>query len=300
MSANLKEVRERITSVINTQKSTNAMKLVSASKLRRAQMAITQLRPYSDKLDQIMENILFNTNPESNIKYSETRELNNVLIVLITSNRGLAGAFNSNLIKKAVSLLEGKYKELAENGRVEILAIGKKGADYFRKNAEHIRLNTDYVNLFEDLSYQNLMKVSELLTDRFLSGDFDWIDVVYSYFKNAGIQEARAARYLPLVKFADLSNYRRNHNFLADYIFEPDKETVLEELIPAILHANFQKYILDTHASEHGARMTAMDQATENANELLKELRISFNKARQEAITNEISEIVGGVAALQG
>lgn len=300
MGANLKEVRERISSVINTQKSTHAMKLVSASKLRRAQRAITRLRPYSNKLDHIMENILSNTDPDANLNYSEVRDPGKIVIVLITSGRGLAGAFNSNLIKKAVSLLEGKYKEQTSKGEVEIIAIGKKGADYFRKNYRQLTLQDEYESLFDDLSYQNITLLSQVLMDRFLNGEVDRIEVVYSLFRNAAQQEATAARYLPVMQYADLSNYERENTFLADYIFEPDKDTVLEELIPSILHTKLQKFILDTHASEHGARMTAMDQATENANELLKDLRISFNKARQESITNEISEIVGGVAALQG
>jgi len=300
MGANLKEVRERINSVINTQKSTHAMKLVSASKLRRAQTAITQLRPYSNKLDHIMENILSNTDPDANLNYSDSREAEKIVIILITSDRGLAGAFNSNLIKKAVSLLEGKYKDQSAKGDVEIIAIGKKGADFFRKNYQQLTLVDTYEKLFDDLSYQNITRLSQVLIDRFLAEEVDRIEVVYSFFRNAAHQEATAERYLPVVQYADLSNYERQDTFLADYIFEPDKDTVLQELIPTILHTKLQKYILDTHASEHGARMTAMDQATENANELLRELRISFNKARQEAITNEISEIVGGVAALQG
>lgn len=300
MGANLKEVRERISSVINTQKTTHAMKLVAASKLRRAQMAITQLRPYSNKLDHILENILSNTDPDANLNYSEWREPENIVIVLMTSDRGLAGAFNSNLIKKAVSLLEGKYKKQADEGTVDIVAIGKKGADYIRKHYPELNLIDDYEGLFHEVKYQDINQLSQFLIDQFLNKEVDRIEVVYSYFRNAVMQEAVTERFLPVIEYADLTNYQREHSFLADYIFEPDKNKVLEELIPTILHTKFQKFILDTNASEHGARMTAMDQATENANELLHELRISFNKARQEAITNEISEIVGGVAALQG
>ena len=302
MGANLKEVRERISSVINTQKSTKAMKMVSASKLRRAQDAITRLRPYSDKLDHIMRNILSNLTQDVDNDFSSTKDPEKVLIVLITSSRGLAGAFNSNLIKQTVHLLENKYSEQVDNGQVEILSIGKKGADYFRKNYPDIPLNTEFLNLFEDLEYQNLMRVSQELMDRFLDESTDRIEVVYSKFKNAAVQIPSASRFLPVRKVSGIgqNEEKSTDSFRADYIFEPDQETVLKQLIPSILHIKFQKYILDTHAAEHGARMTAMDQATENANDLLKELRISFNKARQEAITNEISEIVGGVAALQG
>lgn len=302
MGANLKEVRERISSVINTQKSTRAMKMVSASKLRRAQDAITRLRPYSEKLDHIMRNILSNMDEDVNNQFSSTKEPEKILIVLITSSRGLAGAFNSNLIKQAVHLIKNTFAEQVSQGQVEILSIGKKGADYIKKNFPEIPLNTDYINLFEDLDYQNLMRVSQELMDRFLDEKVDRIEVVYSKFKNAAVQIPSASRFLPVRKLSGISRQeiQSDGNYRADYIFEPDQNTVLEQLIPSILHIKFQKYILDTHAAEHGARMTAMDQATENADDLLKDLRISFNKARQEAITNEISEIVGGVAALQG
>ena len=302
MSANLKEVRERISSVINTQKTTKAMKMVSASKLRRAQDAIVRLRPYSDKLDHIMRNILSNLDQEMENNFSTTKDPKKILIVLITSSKGLAGAFNSNLIKKAGQLVEVKYAEQRAENQVEVLAIGKKGADYFRKNFSNIPLNTDFINLFDDLDYQNLMKVSQLLMDRFLAEEVDRIEVVYSQFKNAAVQVPTASRFLPVRKVSGIGNQpeQPTDSYRADYIFEPDQQTVLEQLIPSILHIKFQKYILDTHAAEHGARMTAMDQATENANDLLRELRISFNKARQETITNEISEIVGGVAALEG
>lgn len=302
MGANLKEVRERISSVINTQKSTRAMKMVSASKLRRAQDAITRLRPYSDKLDHIMRNIMSNLGPDVENNFSSMKDPEKILIVLVTSSRGLAGAFNSNLIKQAVHRVNNKYAEQLRLGQVEILSIGKKGADYFRKNFPDIPMNTEYINLFEDLDYQNLMRVSQYLMDRFLAEDVDRIEVVYSKFKNAAVQIPSTSRFLPVRKALETGTPEAptEGSYRADYIFEPDQEVVLEQLIPSILHIKFQKYILDTHAAEHGARMTAMDQATENADELLKDLRISFNKARQEAITNEISEIVGGVAALQG
>lgn len=302
MAANLKEVRERINSVINTQKTTKAMKMVSASKLRRAQDAIVRLRPYSDKLDHIMRNILSNLDQDMDNNFSSTKDPEKILIVLITSSRGLAGAFNSNLIKQAVQLVQNKYADQLSKGQVEMLTIGKKGADYFRKNYPGLLLNSEFVNLFDDLDYQNLMRVSQSLMDRFLAEETDRIEVVYSNFKNAAVQVPTASRFLPVRKISGIGEKqsRSTESYRADYIFEPDQQTVLEQLIPSILHIKFQKYILDTHAAEHGARMTAMDQATENANDLLRDLRISFNKARQEAITNEISEIVGGVAALQG
>ncbi len=280
------------------------MKMVSASKLRRAQDAIQRLRPYSDKLDHIMRNILSNLDQEEmDNNFSSTKDPEKILLVLITSNKGLAGAFNSNLIKTAVQRIQGKYADQASKGQLEVLAIGKKGADYFKKNFPQIPLNTNYLHLFDDLDYKNLMMVSQELMDRFLSEAVDRIEVVYTQFKNAAVQVPTTSRFLPVRKISGISNSATtssSEGYRADYIFEPDQHTVLEQLIPSILHIKFQKYILDTHASEHGARMTAMDQATENADELLRELRISFNKARQETITNEISEIVGGVAALEG
>lgn len=302
MSANLKEVRERISSVINTQKTTKAMKMVSASKLRRAQDAIVRLRPYSDKLDHIMRNILSNLDQEMDNNFSSTKDPEKILIVLITSSKGLAGAFNSNLIKTAVQRIQVKYAEQVAKNQLEVMAIGKKGSDYIRKNFSHIPLNTNHINLFEDLDYKNLMTVSQELMDRFLADEIDRIEVVYSQFKNAAVQIPSTSRFLPVRKISGIGSQvdQPSDGYRADYIFEPDQETVLEQLIPSILHIKFQKYILDTHAAEHGARMTAMDQATENANDLLRDLRISFNKARQETITNEISEIVGGVAALEG
>lgn len=303
MSANLKEVRERISSVINTQKTTRAMKMVSASKLRRAQDAIVRLRPYSNKLDHIMRNILSNLDgQELDNNYTSTKDPETILLVLITSSKGLAGAFNSNLIKTASQRVREKYADQVAKNQLEVLAIGKKGADYFRKNFPGIPLNTEYINLFDDLDYKNLMTVSQMLMDRFLGGQVDRIEVVYSQFKNAAVQLPQTSRFLPVRKISGIGGQSASEEegYRADYIFEPDQYTVLEQLIPSILHIQFQKYILDTHAAEHGARMTAMDQATENADELLRELRISFNKARQETITNEISEIVGGVAALEG
>lgn len=299
MGANLKEVRERIGSIINTQKSTKAMKMVSASKLRRAQDAIVKLRPYSDKLDHILRNILSNIDGDINIDFSKERQPDKVVLVLITSNKGLAGAFNSNLIKKTVALIENKYAEQRANQNLSLICIGKKGFDFFKKNYKDLTIIKDYVNLFDDLSYQNLMNVSGLVMDQFLAGELDRVEVIYSRFRNAGIQIPEAVQFLPVVT-KKIYSQSTEDQFKADYIFEPNKEDLLQELIPSILHTKFQKFILDTHASEHGARMTAMDMATENANELLKDLKIAYNKARQEAITNEISEIVGGAAALQG
>jgi len=263
MSGQLKEVRERISSVKNTQQITKAMKMVSAAKLRRAQQAITEMRPYADRLNKILANILSNISAdEAGSSFGVEREIKKALVIVITSNRGLAGAFNSNIIKAA----SAKIEELggADSQRVNVLCIGKKGADVFAKKISSDRLNLEYVTLFDDLSFENVAQVSQLAMDGFEVSEYDAVYVSYCKFKNAAVQFAIADQFLPVKQ----------------------------------VETTFQKYILDTHASEHGARMTAMDKATENADEMLKDLKITYNKARQEAITKELSEIVGGAAAL--
>ncbi len=295
MAANLKEVRERIRSVKNTQQITRAMKMVSAAKLRRAQDAILQMRPYSDKLDAMLKNILSNLEGDVETSFGVERPIQRGLMVVITSNRGLCGSFNSNVIKAAVSVIQEKYADVLGQGNLTVLPIGKRGFDFFRRNYKQIPIIQDYVELFSDLSFDNVAQVSQQLMDAFSEGSYDSIDIAYGRFKNAAVQFPEVGQWLPVAKLeAEESDFRSN------YIFEPGKESLLEYLIPTILKTQFHKYILDTHASEHGARMTAMDAATENANELLKDLKISYNKARQEAITKELSEIVGGAAALEG
>lgn len=289
--ANLKEVRERIESVKSTQQITKAMKMVSAAKLRRAQQAITQMRPYSDKLNDMLKNILSNLDGDVNSSFGVEREINKALVVVVTSNRGLCGAFNNNVIKSAVA----NIKERFAGKDVEIMCIGKKAHDYFKKHYPSGQINSDYVNLFEDLSFDNVSKVSQSLMDAFDNGQYDAITVSYGRFQNAIVQEPITAQFLPVEKIES----EGESNAKADYIFEPSKDVLLEKLIPSILKITFHKFLLDTHASEHGARMTAMDNATENAEELMKELKISYNKARQEAITKELSEIVGGAAAME-
>ena len=298
MSGQLKEVRERISSVKNTQQITKAMKMVSAAKLRRAQQAITEMRPYADRLNKILANILSNISAdEAGSSFGVEREINKALVVVITSNRGLAGAFNSNIIKAALA----KIEELggADSQRVNVLCIGKKGADVFAKKIPSDRLNLEYVTLFDDLSFENVAQVSQLAMDGFEASEYDAVYVSYCKFKNAAVQFAIADQFLPVKQVEGTADENStDNNSKSDYIFEPSKEELLQELIPTILQTTFQKYILDTHASEHGARMTAMDKATENADEMLKDLKITYNKARQEAITKELSEIVGGAAAL--
>lgn len=293
--ANLKIVRERIVSVQNTQQITKAMKMVSAAKLRRAQQAIQQMRPYAVKLNEMLRNILSNLGGEANSSFGVARPVKKACLVVVTSNRGLCGAFNTNVIKSAIETLDKKYADVHRAGNLTVLPIGKKGYDAFRKRYTNITFIKDYVDLFNDLSFDNVAQVSQRLMDAFEAGDFDAIEVSYGRFKNAATQFAETEQWLPVPKMetSEVGGAK------ADYVFEPDMNLLLEILIPNILQTTFQKCLLDTQASEHGARMTAMDKATENANDLLKDLKLSYNKARQEAITGEILEIVGGAAALE-
>ncbi|KAA3633815.1 MAG: ATP synthase F1 subunit gamma [Bacteroidetes bacterium] len=297
--ANLKEVRDRIQSVINTQQITKAMKMVSASKLRKAQDAIVQMRPYADKLNEMLRNILSNLEGDVDTSFGEERPIQRAAIVVITSNRGLCGAFNANVIKEAVNVIDTKYAEVRNAGYLDIIPIGKKGFEFFSKSEyKDCRIVDDYVELFENLSYDNVAVVSKRIMSCFSRGLYDNVTVAYGRFKNAAVQTPIAEQFLPVAKIEKTEGEEGNGNMKADYIFEPDKKGLLDHLVPSIIQTQFQKFVLDTHASEHGARMTAMDAATENAQELLKELRLSYNKARQEAITNEILEIVSGAAAL--
>lgn len=295
MSGQLKEVRERITSVMNTQQITKAMKMVSAAKLRRAQQAIVEMRPYANRLDTMLRNILSNMDGEATTVFGNSREVKSALVIVITSNRGLAGAFNTNIIKEAVAKID-TYKEVRAAGKLTILCIGKKCYDYFRKRYTDCNIIKDYVTLFNDLTFESVAEVSQLAMDGFESGEYDVVDVAYCRFRNAAVQYAEMEQFLP-VKQAIIDEDDKSKS---NYLFEPGQAQLLEQLVPTILQTSFQKFVLDTHASEHGARMTAMDKASENADEIIKELRITYNKARQETITKELSEIVGGAAALNG
>ncbi|HHM21264.1 MAG TPA: ATP synthase F1 subunit gamma [Bacteroidetes bacterium] len=294
--ANLKIVRDRIKSVQNTQQITKAMKMVSAAKLRRAQTAIQQMRPYANKLDEMLRNILSNLGGEANTSFGMERPLGKACMVVVTSNRGLCGAFNSNVIKAAARTINSQYATVRQAGHLSILCIGKRGYEFFKKKYSDCHIISDHVELFNDLSYDNIAVVSQKLMDAFANGEYDSVSVAYGRFKNAATQFPESVQWLPVPK---MEVEGEASGLVADYTFEPDMQTLLEELVPNILHTTFQKFLLDTHASEHGARMTAMDKATENAQELLKELKLSYNKARQEAITGEILEIVGGAAALE-
>lgn len=293
MSGALKEVRNRIKSVQSTQQITKAMKMVSAAKLRRAQDAIIQMRPYAQKLQEMLSNIVGNADGDISLALAKQRPVEKVLIIVITSDRGLCGGYNSNLIKLVKLDIKEKYATQFAKGNVEILPLGKKGYEHFSKN--NFKVVDRYWNIFSDLNFENVAAAAKYAMDAFAKGDIDAVDLVYSEFKNAATQKFIAEQFLPVKKS---ENKKGTAN--ADFIFEPGKDVLLQELMPKILNTQLYKGMLDAHASEHGARMTAMDKATENANELLKSLKISYNRARQAAITTELTEIVSGAAALQG
>jgi F-type H+-transporting ATPase subunit gamma len=297
MAGGLKEVRERIKSVISTQQITKAMKMVSAAKLRRAQTAIVQARPYANKLNGMLSNIMNNLDGDSGTSFGKAREVKKALIVVVTSNRGLCGAFNTNVNKEAALLLNGRYQALRAQGGVTMLFVGRKGYDFFRRRYTDVNFIADHIGLYEKASYENSSALAQTLMQQFAAGEYDAIDLVFGQFKNAATQEATVQKWLPVPKVEKVVGASTKK---ADYIFDPNKQELLESLIPSILQLTFHKTLLDTTASEHGARMTAMDKATENAEDILKGLRIGYNKARQESITKELSEIVGGSIALEG
>ena len=286
--ANLKEIRSRITSVGSTMQITSAMKMVSAAKLKRAQDAITQMRPYANKLTELLENLSASLDADDGGTYSKERAIKTVLLVTITSNRGLCGGFNSYIIKSAKALMNDEF----ENVNVEVLSIGKKSSEHFTKNDFNVVSTHD--TLFNDLTFENVSNVAEDIMRKFVDGNYDKVVLVYNQFKNAATQIIMNENYLPIQ-----TNSNKEEQ-IGDYIFEPGKKEIVEELIPKSLKTQLFKAILDSHAAEHGARMTAMHKATDNASELKKDLTLTYNKARQAAITGEILEIVGGAEALNG
>lgn len=294
MSGQLKEVRLRIASVTSTQQITKAMKMVSAAKLRRAQDAILQMRPYSQKLQEMLSNIVSGLSDDMSIKLAEEREPARILLIPITSDRGTCGAYNSNVIKATKQVIQEKYQAQYQAGNVTILPVGKKGYEYFLRY--DYKVVADFWNLFSELTFENVKRVAQYAQEGFLAGEYDKVELVYSQFKNAATQVFVSEPYLPIPKVEK----EEGDNIQTDFIFEPSKEALIEELMPKILNTQVFKAMLDANASEHGARMTAMDKATENANELLRNLKISYNRARQAAITTELTEIVSGAAALQG
>ncbi|MDO6489795.1 MULTISPECIES: ATP synthase F1 subunit gamma [unclassified Cellulophaga] len=286
--ANLKEIRNRIASVSSTMQITSAMKMVSAAKLKKAQDAITAMRPYSDKLTELLQSLSANLDADSGSKFSEEREIKKVLIVSITSNRGLCGAFNSNILKQSVSLAENTYA----GKEVEFLAIGKKSNDFLSRNYNVI---ANHSTVYDDLTFDNISEIAEDLMELFVNGTYDKIEVVYNKFKNAATQIVMTEQFLPIVAVASEKETSSN---ATDYIYDPSEKEIVEQLIPKSLKTQLYKGVRDSFASEHGARMTAMHKATDNATELRDQLKLTYNKARQAAITNEILEIVGGAEAL--
>ena len=286
--ANLKEIRSRITSVSSTMQITSAMKMVSAAKLKRAQDAITQMRPYANKLSELLQNLSSNLDSSDSSVYSKQREVNNVLIVAITSNRGLCGGFNANIIKKTKLIIEESYPK----AKTSIISIGKKSSEHFKKNGYEVISTHD--DLYNEISFSAVSKIAEEIMTVFLNGEYDKVYLVYNQFKNAATQNVMQESFLPVQK----ENDKTTQNI--DYIFEPSQTKIVNTLIPKSLKTQLFKAILDSHASEHGARMTAMHKATDNASELKKDLTLTYNKARQAAITGEILEIVGGAEALNG
>jgi F-type H+-transporting ATPase subunit gamma len=286
--ANLKEVKERINSVSSTQQITKAMKMVAAAKLRKAQEKIIQMRPYSQKLTAILNNISSGTEGSVDIVYAEERAVEKVLLIPITSDKGLCGAFNSNVLKAATYKLETDFL----GKQVTVMPIGKKALDFFKKR--EMPLITDFASLFLDVSFENVKMAAEYAMVAFETGFYDKVVLVFNEFKNVATQFVQTEQFLPIEK-NETGDSNPNP---VDYIVEPSREYIIEELIPNSLKIQFYKAILDSNASEHGARMTAMDKATENANDLLKELKLVYNRTRQAAITNEILEIVAGAEAL--
>ena len=292
--ANLKEVRNRITSVSSTQQITKAMKMVSAAKLKRATNAIIQLRPYADKLKDMLANLSASLEDGSS-PFLQEREPTRVLVVVVTSNRGLAGAFNTNVIKTANNLIAEKYSNQLRAGNVSVVGIGKKGQEYYQRRKYNVIGNNN--ELFLDLTFLNVSKVTESIMQGFLKGEYDRVELVYNRFKNAAVQFLTVEQLLPVPKAEKKKEANASQ---VDYILEPSQEEIVEKLIPKNIKIQLYKAVLDSHASEHGARMTAMDKATDNAGELLKALKLSYNQARQAAITTELTEIVSGAAALSG
>jgi F-type H+-transporting ATPase subunit gamma len=300
--ANLKEVRNRIVSVSSTQQITKAMKMVSAAKLKRATNAIVQLRPYANKLKDLLANLSASLEDGAS-PYLQQRQPVRVLVVVVSSNRGLAGAFNTNVIKTANNLIAEKYSEQLRTGNVSIVAIGKKSQEFFQRRKFNVIGNNN--DLYLDLNFINASKITESIMQGFINGDYDRVELVYNHFRNAAVQYQVAEQLLPVplpeakpaeivkAKDADIENQ-------VNYILEPSQEEIVEQLIPKNIKIQLYRAVLDSNASEHGARMTAMDKATENAGDLLKALKLSYNQARQAAITTELTEIVSGAAALGG
>ena len=290
--ASLKEVKSRISSVISTQQITKAMKMVAAAKLRKSQERIIQMRPFAEKLSEVLRNVSGSTD-DGQVWSSKVREVNKVLIVVISADRGLCGSFNTTIFKASLKLIQDHYAIQQQQGNITILPIGKKSYEYFKKR--HYQVIEDYWNLLHDVSFDRVSKASEYLMESFKNGKYDKIEIVYNEFKNVATQILRIENYLPIQSSSD----NKGKTTDTDYIYQPDQQEIVSGLIPKSLKVQLFKAVLDSNAAENGARMTAMDKATENAGELLKELKLTYNRTRQAAITKEILEIVGGAEALK-
>jgi F-type H+-transporting ATPase subunit gamma len=291
--ASLKEVRSRIVSVSSTQQITKAMKMVAAAKLRRAQDSIIRMRPYAQRLSSILTNLSRLAEDAGPNVYSQKREVNRVLVIVVTSDRGLAGAFNTNVVKAVNALVQERYAPQMAAGQVEFLTLGRKGQENLGRKG--YKLVDQFTHIFGHLSFDAVRLAAEYAMERFVSGYYDQVDIVYNEFKNVATQIIRTDQFLPI---EEKSQDAAADATVMDYIFEPNRAEIVEELIPKSLKIQVYKAVLESNASEHGARMTAMDKATDNAGELLKELKLTYNRSRQAAITTEILEIVGGAEAL--
>jgi len=289
--ASLKEVRNRIVSVNSTQQITKAMKMVSAAKLRRAQDAISQMRPYAKKLTEMISTVSAQAEAEQSNPFTEVREVKNVLIVVVTSDRGLCGAFNANVGKATMALVDTKYATLHAAGQVTILPLGKKGGEYLGRRG--YKIDDTYTDIFTRLNFLNVREIGEMILTDFTEKKYDVVEVLFNYSKNVATQIIETEQLLPMVPLA-----AETKTSAVDYIFEPTEDEIIQDLIPKSIKLSIFRALLESNASEHGARMTAMDKATENAGELIKALKLEYNRSRQAAITKEILEIVGGAEAL--
>lgn len=296
--ANLKEIRTRITSVKSTQQVTSAMKMVSAAKLRKAQDAIIQMRPYAEKLQEILAQVSQNIDPGANKKYAAREQVKRILLIPITSNRGLCGGFNANVVKKTTELVNEVYADYYRQGALDILAIGKKAGDGLK--AKGIKITLSNVEIFESANFATVSLLAEGVMNAYADGKYDQVIIIYNQFKNAAVQTLITEQFLPVKMDKTQASVSIKRGYSLDYYYEPSVESIVEAVIPKSLKVQFFKAILDSIASEHGARMTAMHKATDNASDLIKSLNLTYNKARQAAITNEILEIVGGANALNG
>ena len=292
--ANLKEIRTRIASVTTTAQVTSAMKMVAAAKLKKTQDAIIQIRPYADKLHDILTRLSEDVKITEDNIYFQKRIEKNILIVLVSSNRGLCGAFNSNIIKRGFDVAKNKYPEQLESGNVSFIAIGKYASNFLRKN--NLNITRRFGHVFDNLTFENVAPIAQYMMTGFIDGYFDRVDIIYNRFKNAAVQILTEEQFLP-IKVKDVKESEKL--ITSDYIFEPSKKYIVNELIPKSLKIQLYRALLDSYVSEHGARMTAMHKATDNANNLIKDLRVQYNKARQASITNEILEIVSGADSLK-